>query len=178
MYAVVADTRRSEEEEKKRATRRADQRPKLGLVSVKRLELPRRWFVTLFKDPDALALRSEPMEERLPDFAIVTDASPQGIGAILATIDHNVGQTFTILEALEIPVLEEDAKRLGVPWKESASQGDSRSLGGEVGLPQMGASTGGQERGAEERQRGGFGNGKTTVLTIASHQLDWGRIGN
>ena len=71
MYAVVADTKRAEEEEKKRATRRADQRPKLGLVSVKRLELPRRWFVTLFK----------------------------------------------------VPVLEEDAKWLGAPWKESASQG-------------------------------------------------------
>ena len=70
-----------------------------------------------------MALRSEPMEERLPGFAIVTDASPQGIGAILATVDHNVGQTFTILEALEIPVLEADATWLGVPWKESASQG-------------------------------------------------------
>ena len=63
------------------------------------------------------------MEEPLPDYAIVTDASPQGIGAILATVDRNVGQTFTILEALEIPVLEEDAKWLGVPWNESASQG-------------------------------------------------------
>ena len=123
MYAVVADTKRAEEDERRRATKRADQRPKVGLVSVKRLELPRRWCVALFKDPDKLALRTEPMEEKLPDFAIVTDASPQGIGALLATVDHNVGQTFTILEGLEIPVLEEDAKWLGVPWKESASQG-------------------------------------------------------
>lgn len=86
MYAVIADTKRDEDQERKRASKRADQRPKFGLVSVKRLELPRRWFVTLFKDPEALALRSEPMEELLPDYAIVTDASPQDIGAILATV--------------------------------------------------------------------------------------------
>ena len=34
MYAVVADTKRAEDEEKKRATKRVDQRPKIGLVSV------------------------------------------------------------------------------------------------------------------------------------------------
>ena len=79
--------------------------------------------MTFFKDIEVLALRTEPMEERPPDFAIMTDASPQGIGALLATVDRNVGQTFTILEALEIPVLEEDAKWLGVEWKESSSQG-------------------------------------------------------
>ena len=123
MYAVLADTKRSEDEERKRAAHRADSRPKLGLISVKRLDLPRRWFITLFKDPDALALRTEPMELKPPDYAIVTDASPQGMGAILATIDHNVGQNFTILEALEIPVLEEDAKWLGVEWNQSSSQG-------------------------------------------------------
>lgn len=50
MYAVIADTKRDEDEERRRASRRKDQRPKFGLVSVKRLELPRRWFVTLFKD--------------------------------------------------------------------------------------------------------------------------------
>eukprot|EP00913_Durusdinium_trenchii_P021726 g20412.t1 len=82
-----------------------------------------RWFITLFKDPDVLALRTEPMELKPPDYAIVTDASPQGMGAILATIDHNVGQNFTILEALEIPVLEQDAKWLGVEWNQSSSQG-------------------------------------------------------
>ena len=123
MYAVIADVKRAEEDERRRASQRSDTRPKHGLVSVKRLELPRRWFMVFFKDPGVLALRTEPMEERPPDFAIVTDASPQGIGAVLATVDHNVGQTFTILEALEIPVLEEDAKWLGVEWKESSSQG-------------------------------------------------------
>ena len=121
MYAVVADTKRPEEDERRRASQRSDQTPKVGLVSVKRLELPRKWFVTLFKDPNVLALRTEAMEERLPDFAVVTDASPQGIGALLATVDHNVGQTFTILEGLE--VLEEDAEWLGVQWKDSSSQG-------------------------------------------------------
>ena len=139
MYAVIADTKRDEDEERRRASKRSDQRPKFGLVSVKRLELPRRWFVTLFKDPDELALRAEPMEEPLPDYAIVTDASPQGMGAILATVDHNVGQTFTILEALEIPVLEEDAKWLGVPWKESASQGPLEAWAVKLAFKRWGA---------------------------------------
>eukprot|EP00913_Durusdinium_trenchii_P018219 g17117.t1 len=110
--------------------------------SVKRriiIDLLRRWFVTLFKDPDELALRAEPMEEPLPDYAIVTDASPQGMGAILATVDHNVGQTFTILEALEIPVLEEDAKWLGVPWKESASQGPLEAWAVKLAFKRWGA---------------------------------------
>ena len=53
MYAVLSDAKRSENEEKKRATKRADQRPKVGLIAVKRLELPRRWFVRLFKEPEA-----------------------------------------------------------------------------------------------------------------------------
>lgn len=55
--------------------------------------------------------------------AIVTDASPQGIGALLATVDHTMGPSFTIIEGLEIQLEEADAKWLGVPWNESASQG-------------------------------------------------------
>ena len=123
MYAVLADAKRTEHEEKKRAAKRVDQRPKVGLIAAKRLELPRRWFITLFKEPEVLALRKEPTVELLPDYAIVTDASPQGIGALLATVDHTMGPSFTILEGLEIPLEEADAKWLGVPWKESASQG-------------------------------------------------------
>eukprot|EP00913_Durusdinium_trenchii_P011074 g10396.t1 len=123
MYAVLGDAKRSENEERQRAAKRVDQRPKVGLIAVKRLELPRRWFVTLFKEPAALTLRTEPMVELLPDYAIVTDASPQGIGALLATVDNNMGPTFTIIEGLEIQLEEADAKWLGVPWNESASQG-------------------------------------------------------
>lgn len=167
MYAVIADTKRAEEDEKRRATKRGDQRPKLGLVSVKRLELPRKWFVTLFKDPDKLALRTEQLEERLPDFAIVTDASPQGMGALLATVDHNVVR-FTILEALEVPVLEEDAKwlleRVGIART-------SGGLGGQAGLPTVGQSPGGQECHPEERQRGGIGYDQEVVIPVASDQL-------
>ena len=92
MYAVLAGTKRSEEEEKRRATRRADQRLKMGLIAVKRPELPRQWFMNLLMNPERLALRTEPMEEQLPDYAIVTDASLTGIGALLATMDHTMGQ--------------------------------------------------------------------------------------
>ena len=67
MYAVLSDAKRSENEERQRAAKRVDQRPKVGLIAVKRLELPRKWFVTLFKEPEVLALRTEPMVELLPD---------------------------------------------------------------------------------------------------------------
>ena len=66
---------------------------------------------------------TEPMVQLLPDYAIATDASPQGIGALLATADNNMGPSFTILEGLEIQLEEADAKWLGVPWNDSASQG-------------------------------------------------------
>ena len=42
---------------------------------------------------------------------------------MLATVDNNMGPSFTTLEGLEIQLEEADAKWLGVPWNDSASQG-------------------------------------------------------
>lgn len=99
------------------------------------------------------------MKERLPDFAIVTDASPQGIRALFATVDHNVGQTFTILERLEIPVLEEDA---------------NCSECREVGFPSLGNQVGRQACDPSQRQRGGLSYGTAAIFSIPSDQLDRG----
>ena len=57
-----------------------------------------------------------------PQLALVTDASPRGVGAILADIDRSKNKVIP-LEALEIPFKEEYAKWMGIPWDDLAGQG-------------------------------------------------------
>ena len=122
MYAVLASSIKDNEKEIQRAMQRKDKRPKLGMVPVKRLELPRLWFMRMLQDADRLALRKEDIEPRPPAFAIITDASPRGVGAILCEIDKTTLQ-LTVLEALESPVTKSDAEMLGVEWDSHRSQG-------------------------------------------------------
>ena len=121
-YAVLASTMKDEKMEVLRAQGRADQRPKLGLVVAKRLELPRRWFLKMFEEPEKLAIRKEPLGIVPATFAIITDASPRGVGAILAAIDIRSGQ-MSILEAMEMEVTQADAEWLGIEWDEASGQG-------------------------------------------------------
>lgn len=124
MYAVVAAAERDAKSgaEEERAAKRRDSRPKPDLVAVSRFELPRAWLMKLLLQADNLLLRSEPLYPVLPELAIVTDASPQGIGAILCRVDVQQNQIIP-WAALEIALKQEDAEWLGVPWKEAASQG-------------------------------------------------------
>ena len=75
--------------EPERAARRDDTRPKPHMVAVHRMELPRRWFLAMFDRPDKFAIRRELLYEVHPSLALVTDASPLGVGAILADIDRS-----------------------------------------------------------------------------------------
>lgn len=106
--------------EPERASKREDTRPKPHMVAARRMELPRRWFLAMFNKPDKFALRREPLYEAHPAFALVTDASPFGVG--LADIDRG-SRILVPLEALEIPVREEHAKWMGIPWQQAAGQG-------------------------------------------------------
>ena len=81
LYAVMTSCIQDNEKEIARATQRKDTRPKLGMVPVKRLELPRRWFLRMLQDSEKLATRKEHMDPQVPSFAIITDASPRGVGA-------------------------------------------------------------------------------------------------
>lgn len=81
MYAVIAQTMEDIKVEHERVTRRDDTRPKPNLVAVHRMELPRRWFIAMFEKPDKFALRREPLRDVPAQFALVTDASPRGVGA-------------------------------------------------------------------------------------------------
>ena len=121
-YAVMTSTMADEREEVRRAQSRPDSRPKLGMVVAKRLELPRRWFLKMFEEPEKLAIRKEPLGIVPASFAIITDASPRGVGAIVAAIDIYRGN-LTIIEAMEMEVTQEDAEWLGIEWDEASGQG-------------------------------------------------------
>ena len=124
LYAVVASAEKDAASgaEESRAAKRKDQRPKPDMVAVSRFQMPRAWLQELFGNMDGMLLRTEPLYEVYPDMAIVTDASPKGIGAILCRVDIARNQIEPWV-ALEIPLKEEDAQWLGVPWGEAASQG-------------------------------------------------------
>ena len=116
LYAVLAAV----EKEEAAGARSRDGRVKKGLVHTSRLELPRRWLIQVLSKPERLAMRKEPFEVVKPSFGLFTDASPQGVGAILFDIDAS--GKFTALQAMEIKVTEEIAQALGVPFGEAASQ--------------------------------------------------------
>lgn len=121
-YTVIAQTMNDVKVETERASRRDDTRPKPHMVAVHRMELPRQWFLAMFDKTDEFALRHEPLFEVHPTFALITDASPQGVGATLADTDKT-DKVLVPLEALEIPVTEEIAKWTGIQWKEASGQG-------------------------------------------------------
>ena len=125
MYGVVAAAERdlvTGAEQERAAKRAKDQRPKEGLVAVSRFELPRAWLAHLLTNADHLLLRAEPLQLAPPELAIVTDACPLGIGAILGRVDIQQGMIEPWV-ALEIPLKEEDARWLGVEWGQASSQG-------------------------------------------------------
>ena len=102
LYAVLTKALKEEASEEDRARKRPhDQRPKLGLVAVKRPGTTLPWLKTMFDNPDDLLIRHESLNEVEPNWGIVTDASPRGIGGMLI---HNVIQEWHIVEAFEAPV--------------------------------------------------------------------------
>ena len=122
MYALLADAEQDEEmgrEEKRAKKREGDTRVKKGLVHVKRLGSAHPWLIALLKESDRFLIRQEPLVLAKPIWAVVTDASPKGLGAILVHIGTSEA---AIIEAMEAVVTEEVASALKVPYGESGSQ--------------------------------------------------------
>lgn len=88
-------------------------------MPVNRIQLPLDWFVMLSK-PHELLLRKEKLEPDPPTLAIITDASPHGIGAVLAFVVMGAGK-LTPWATVDSKVLEEDARWLGVASSTSTS---------------------------------------------------------
>jgi len=175
LYAVIAQTLADVKVESERASRREDSRPKPFMVAVHRMELPRQWFIAMFEKPDKFALRREPLREEPPQFAIITDASPRGVGAILADIDKS-SRSIVPLEALEIPFTEEHARWMGIPWDSSGTRALG-SLGHFNGHQEVETQAAGPSHPDPCGQRGGAGYGDKVGSTFPSAELDWGRTG-
>jgi hypothetical protein len=125
LYAVVAAAEkdaRDGTEEARAANRPSDQRPKPFLVPAARVKLPRQWLVTFLERAEQFLLRTEAFYPMHPDVAIITDASPQGVGAILCYVNLGRGELIP-WAAMEAPVRKEDTDWLGLEFGEASSQG-------------------------------------------------------
>ena len=129
MYSVMSAVQKDELEglEDKRASQRADPRPKKGLVPYKRLRNAVEWMCKLLQRKDLLLYRHEPFVEPKIQYGVVTDASPKGLGGMLIRLRLE-GESFEIVEAFEAPFTEQDANLLKVPYGEAASQGVVETL--------------------------------------------------
>ena len=120
MASVEHDIKSGEEE--RRAAKRKDTRTKEGLVAVKRLALPRMWFLRLLAEPDKLLIRSISLVPQQPHYVITTDASCLQIGGILAAYTP-AGEAQSLMACFSQVVNQEIADFLGVKFETSSSQG-------------------------------------------------------
>ena len=102
MYAVLADAEEDKRSgaETDRAESRQDKRDKADLVAIKRLRLPMAVINYMAENPEHWLFRSIALKPERPSMGIITDASPQGIGAILVAVNEH-GGTLEPQEALE-----------------------------------------------------------------------------
>lgn len=92
-------------------------------MAVKRMAAPIQWLIALLQDPNKILVRKEKLIDDPPKWVIITDASPKGLGAVLARVEVQGNATkLTIVEALQAIVLPETAEALKVPFGEAASQ--------------------------------------------------------
>eukprot|EP00435_Cladocopium_sp_Y103_P022748 s4373_g5.t1 len=104
------------------AGEQADQTPGARLFPVKQVEQPRRWLISYLEE--ALCKPSRKLRLDLgkyPKAAIITDASPEGLGAIL-TINNRV------VRIMASQVTAVDALELGFQHLASSSQGVVETL--------------------------------------------------
>ena len=120
MYAALTSVTQDEEKESERAKNRlSDQRPKHGLFAVKRLGTALPWLRAAFATPELLLIRHEALTKQEPQWGVVTDASPGGIGGVLL---HRVGDKWLIVEAFEAPMLPHHATALEIEYNKPSGQ--------------------------------------------------------
>lgn len=94
---------------------------------MKRLGIARAWLLKLFERPDILLIKTESLHEVDPDFVIITDACPTGLGGLIAKINW-AEEKLIILEAYESQVLPAEAELLGFQHGQSSSQATVEAL--------------------------------------------------
>ena len=134
-YAVMAD-REAEVKSGKEAVRRdnrTDQRNKDGLFVVKRLEgarLALTQYLNVAKERPSRKIALTARDKAKVN--IITDASPEGLGAVLVINDQ-------VIDTVASPVTEFDAKALGFELGSSSSQGVVEALAIIMALHHWGA---------------------------------------
>ena len=129
-YAVLKDVLKdvASGKEETRRLARTDQRDKSNLFAVKRLEAASVWAVHFLDAAKERPIRRISLgDKKGQDVRLITDASPEGLGAILLINNQTVG-------ALATPVDKHDASALGFELGSSASQGILEALAVLVGL--------------------------------------------
>ena len=102
--------------EESRRQQRSDSRNKEGLFVVKRLEMVRLWLCLYLKTAQGAPIRRVHLRaSTAPAVKITTDASPEGLGAMLFV-------NGVALAALSSPVTKEDAKQLNFEFGASSCQ--------------------------------------------------------
>lgn len=120
LHSRLADVKEGKEE--KRRQSRKDQRDKSSMFHIKQLEQARLWMVAFMDSAMESPTKKFKLDtKKYPTASVITDASPEGIGAVLLVNNR-------IIRALKSPVLIGDAEQLKFPLGESASQGILEAL--------------------------------------------------
>lgn len=133
-YAVMSarETEVRSGSEASRREKRTDTRNKDGLFVTKRLEGARLALMEYLNVTKERPTRKIPLSARgLARVNIITDASPEGLGAVLVINDQ-------VIDMVASKVTEVDAKNLGFEWGSSASQGVVEALAIIVALKHWG----------------------------------------
>eukprot|EP00435_Cladocopium_sp_Y103_P065114 s1794_g27.t1 len=123
-YGALTDSEREEAlnvEEARAAKREHDQRSKKGLIAVKRVELAKRWIEAYLQQEECWRCRKIPLQVDPPKWAVTTDASPFGVGAILSVVDKDMGE-LTPTIAIRGKVTKNVAQVLGISFREASGQ--------------------------------------------------------
>ena len=127
-YAILTEALRDEESgaEQQRAAKREDQRPKVGLIAVKRLGVVLPWLIRALQNPEEKLAKHEKLVRENPKFMMITDACPRGIGGIL--VKRHQDGTSSIVSAYEAIVAKGNAQWLMLEHGQPSSQGPLEAL--------------------------------------------------
>ena len=123
LYAVIADHERdvASGAEARRAAMREDPRDKSGMVHVSRVALAREWLLKMLATQEIWRARKVPLVEEPPKWVVTTDASPLGVGAVLASLNPRTSE-MTVIAAVKGKTSRNVASTLGIVHNDPAGQ--------------------------------------------------------
>ena len=122
LFALVADAEQDEPlpaEDPKPRNKENEARLKKGQVHAKRLGSALPWLQAILRNTKSFSAREELVDQVKPTWAVITDATPQGLGALLA---HVGTKEAFIVEGMQCLVTEEVTQALRVPYNTYESQ--------------------------------------------------------